>query len=271
MYNLCLTLASIVFLHILEWYKLHGSLPPVEQIIHIYNVLKEEAPPVPGDDTGDVEIAARKEWEFKKELLVWWCDKYLVASGGELTYGQSVRYYKHLADTVEVKGKKMVLVETTTEAYGMLVYDNCHDKWEAIFAELVKDAAFKIPKYSKNDPSTHKYNVTKHTDPRGGKNAGWKDSGREALNDFKKQLKEFRDQDRKNKFPLLKKALEWLREENGITEQSYMPKRRGGTKRKRQATVDKTNVVLLDEESDEWSAGPDDEVSESDAEEEEDD
>ena len=190
MYNLYLTLASLVFLHILEIYKQLGFLPPVEHIINIWAFMKQEEPPVPGDDAGDVEIQARKEWEAKRKLLVWWCDNYLVAAGGELTYGKTVRYYKHLAATVEVKGKKMVLVETTTEAYGMLVYDNCHDKWKEIFAKRVTDPDFKVPKYSKDDASTHKYNVTKHTDPQGGKNAGWKDSGREALNDFKKQLKE---------------------------------------------------------------------------------
>ncbi len=262
-----LTLASLVFLHTLDFYKQFGFLPPVEQIINIWGILEEQEPPVPGDDAGDIELQARREWEAKKKLVVWWCDNYLVAAGGELTYGKTVRYYKHLAEAVEVKGKKFVLVETTTEAYGMLVYDNCHGKWNEIFAERVKDPGFKIPKYSKEDASTHKYNVTKHTDPQGGKNAGWKDSGREALNAFKKQLKDFRANDRKNGYPLLKKALQWLREENGITEESYMPKRRGA-KRKRQATVDKTNVVLLDEESDEWSAGPDDEASVTEAEEE---
>lgn len=245
-------------MHTLDFYKQFGFLPSVEQIINIWGILEEQEPPVPGDDAGDIELQARREWEAKKKLVVWWCDNYLVAAGGELTYGKTVRYYKHLADVVEVKGKKFVLVETTTEAYGMLVYDNCHDKWETIFAERVKDPGFKVPKYSKEDRSTHKYNVTKHTDPQGGKNAGWKESGRKALNDFKKQLKDFRAKDRKNGYPLLKKALQWLREENGITEASHIPKRRGA-KRKRQATVDK-DVVLLDEESDHYSVGPEDET-----------
>ena len=57
----------------------------------------------------------------------------------------------------DTSGKKKVLVTITSEAFGLVIFANCRDKWIADFQFKASNKKAKIPKYNKEDPATHKY------------------------------------------------------------------------------------------------------------------
>ena len=101
-------------------------------------------------------------------FLLWYVDVYLPAAAGEGNYGATKRRYKMAIEKMEIRGKQRVLVESMTEAYGWLILDNCNSKWENFLKEFSKNSSFKIPKYNKDDESTHPFHVTKYSEAHAG-------------------------------------------------------------------------------------------------------
>ena len=64
-----------------------------------------------------------------------------------------------MTDKTNVDGKQKVLVTVTSEAFGLLMFANCRDKWLNVFQykKTAKRKGTKVPQYKKDDPTTHKY------------------------------------------------------------------------------------------------------------------
>jgi hypothetical protein len=112
-YHEYLTLSYVIYYTVLEWYKDHKYVPELlEDIMQVYDVLKQKVPAKPTDSISEEVKAAYDDCVCDMDLLVWYLDKYLPAAVGEPTFGKSQRYYN------EIQGKICVLVERQSEAYG---------------------------------------------------------------------------------------------------------------------------------------------------------
>ena len=98
----------------------------------------------------------------------------------------------------------------------LVVWENCVEKWRKQFAALAQDSNFKVPKYKKDDKTTHAWHHTKWSDAYSGsiKNGGWKQGALVALNDFKKSIVDLRKADRR----IFTKARQLIRAKNNIAE-----------------------------------------------------
>jgi hypothetical protein len=94
------------------------------------------------------------------------------------------------------------------------------------------DPDWKVPKYSKDDESTHPFHKTKFTEPTGGQGVGWKPEARVEFTKHKKAIMAFRVQDAKKGWKVLNLCKELIRQKHHITAQLPAPK---GRKRKRAA------------------------------------
>ena len=247
-----LTLLFVVYYKILEWYKEHEYVPELEDITQVYAVLQRKMPAKPTDTSSEEDKEAYDDYIRDMDLLLWYLDKYLPAAVGELSFGKAHRYYKKQTDSVDIRGKRRILVERQSEAYGWLMYENCYDKWCHVVPQQAKDPTWKVPDWKKDDPATHPYHDTKYSDPRGGQKAGWKASARTALNGYCEAIKKLREQDKKKAkkgSSIYQKCLDLLRKEHGITEDEVLPKSRKRKRSKKATIEDEEDFMDVDDES----------------------
>ena len=67
----------------------------------------------------------------KKELFLWYYDQWLAAILPREFWKEDIRYYNLLTDTIDIAGKQKVLVTVSSEAFGLLMWENCREKWMA--------------------------------------------------------------------------------------------------------------------------------------------
>ena len=234
-----------------EWYKKHGEIVTVDLIKEVYNLPAETS----------------VEYKRKAEFLLWYMDCFLPAAAGS-SWGPLKRPYYLPTKKFELYGKDRILVETATEAFGWLIVQNCFDKWKMNFPLQKNDPDWKVPKYSKDDESTHPFHKTKFTEPTGGQGVGWKPEARVEFTNHKKAIMHFRVQDAKKGWKVLNLCKELIRQKHHITAPLPTPK---GRKRKRaeraKASLAPESYLDMDDNSDqdfsvhsEGSAGDDDSV-----------
>jgi len=87
----------------------------------------------------DPEHFEKPGQENDKETLIWYYDCWLTAVVGKVYWGEKYRHYKLETDKVPMgKDKKeRSLCSAADVAFGLLTYDNCRDRWIAMF-ELKK-------------------------------------------------------------------------------------------------------------------------------------
>lgn len=91
-------------------------------------------------------------------------------------------------------GDEKVMVTVTSEAFGLLVYENCRDNWiETINYKRAHGNKARVPKYDKNKPETHKYS-NKFTTSASGQvvNGGWSLEGMKRFNHYMGLIQGFR-------------------------------------------------------------------------------
>lgn len=167
-----------------------GTLPTTDEIENVWDL-----PEV--NETSSAEDKA--EYGKKVDILTWYLDVFLPKAVGLEFWGDIIRPYKLMTDTElvegDLSGKKKVLVTVTSEAFGLLVYHNCRDKWIADY-NYKKEHGKKstVPKYNKDDPSTFPH-VNKWSNSRSGSvvGGGWHVDALKKFNALKGQIKAFRD------------------------------------------------------------------------------
>jgi hypothetical protein len=219
-----------------EWYKNHGEIVTVEQLRDVYNLPEKD----------------NVEYAHKVDFLLWYMDCLLPAAAGA-SFDRTKRPYYRPTQTLPLYGKNRVIVESTTEAFGWLLVENCQKKWEAIFPEWKKNSDWKIPKYRKDDRSTHPFHVTTFTEPTGGQGVGWKPEARSALEKYKKEIHDFRTKDNKTKWKILNFCKDLIRKHHGITASSPASKKRKRAPRAKAALSAEDFQDVNDESDKEFS------------------
>ena len=163
-------------------------------------------------------------YEKQQKLLIWYFDMHLAKLVGEERWGVEHRYYLLAVSTTkeEVYGKKRTLVTAQSEAWGLMMLENCHDKWEAFWAAKTKDVSFVVPRHNK-DPATHVHHKRKWSNPFAGQKKGWEDEVFTVLDNHSEEIKAFRKADHKKKWAHFNKVKKILREANGISAKAPIP------------------------------------------------
>ena len=88
----------------------------------------------------------KPENEKDKKTLIWYYDCWLPAIAGNLYWGEKYRHYKLETDKIPMgKDKKeRSLCSAADVAFGLLTYENCRDRWLAIFEMKKKDPSKSI-------------------------------------------------------------------------------------------------------------------------------
>ena len=155
------------------------------------------------------------------KLILWWQNYWLPAIAGDKNYGNDNKHYKLPSQNhnfiVGNKPKTGPCVTIVTEAFGILLFMNCHGKWQAMHAlkkQYGTDA--KIPK-GKLAEIEFKAIFSDQSDGQvqGG---GWAPEAVVELNKQIQRIRAVRLEDGANKWEKHRYALNLLRAQKGITE-----------------------------------------------------
>ena len=158
------------------------------------------------------------EHERQKALVIWYVDRWLPIVAGQKCFGDKMRLAHYPAELVEVFcNEKKVLVPISTEAFGILNIDNCHEKWGNTCEWKRDDPKRKIPK---KGPEAKQFRA-KYTDSYVGqvKFGGWKPEAFPKYQAYIDEIKKGREVDEANGWKRQKYALELLRKKHNIAEQ----------------------------------------------------
>lgn len=206
-------------------------MPTIDEIIHVLSLTKEALEA----DTDDARVY--------KALFLWYYDKYLTAAAGKHWWRDDVKHYYLPTDTQDVAGVQKVNVTITSEAFGLLVYENCQQKWlrQLTYKQNYGKNA-KFPKGKKDtdlDGKTADYYNAKWSDSNEGQVqfGGWAPAAYDRFEVLKQTVKNLRDEDAKKDKEMQKFALKLIKEDNQVEhatlEEKLASKKR--SKRKRAA------------------------------------
>jgi hypothetical protein len=179
------------------WWRKHKTLPTLKEIQEVLNM--------------SIDALNQPKHKLEKELFLWYYDDWLPAILPREFWREDIRHYKLLTDTVEIAGKQKVLVTVASEAFGLLMWENCHDKWVNYF-KLKDDFGEKAPVPTGKQPGADKHQA-KWSDSTSGqvKYGGWKDEAYDFFENLKKELEEWRENEEKHGKPAQKFAFDLMR------------------------------------------------------------
>lgn len=193
-----------------EWWVEHGDLPTTEELENIWEnlPLQEEQDPEEEDEISEEAQSQKEQKEHKVELLAWYLDKWMPMVAGAEFWGPTKRPFRLMTDLEKLRGEKKTpertLVTITSEAFGLLVFANCREKWLASFQFRKENKhGTPLPSYKKDDIETHKYQ-NKWSSSRGGGTGGggWSQEALDYFNEKMQLVDKFRkdekDRDYKN-------------------------------------------------------------------------
>ena len=179
------------------WWIKHKALPTLQEIQNVLNY--------------SIETLNQPKYKTAKELFLWYFDQWLPAILPREFWRDNIRQYKLLTDTVEIAGKQKVLVTVASEAFGLLMWENCHDKWVNYF-KLKDEHREKAPVPTGKQPDADKHQA-KWSDGNSGqvKYGGWKDEAYDFFEKLKKEVKDWCQTEEENGKPAQKFAYDLMR------------------------------------------------------------
>lgn len=191
-------------------------------------------------------------FKYKTEFLLFWADHYLPAAAGFDFFGPNIRRYHHPFEMRTVDGKKKPLVSVGSEAFGILLLENCTDKWNHIVPNKVNDHDWKVPLYKQKDETTHKYHKTKYSDKHAGQVAGggWSSSAFTRLNELQQAVLKSRKVDAKAGYPVAKLSLQLIRDTYKVSSLDHSTKRK--RRKANPAPCKAVDVVEIEEIEDDY-------------------
>lgn len=183
------------------------------------------------------------EYKEKKELLVFYFDRYLPVIAGKEYWGTDQRYFHLPTDKVEIKGKQRVLVSVPSEAFGWLVLENNREKWINMFQFKEQHGQAKPIPNKGEEAAPFK---ARWTDSKVGqvKFGGWDEEAFQAYEAWKKLIREFRkDQLEKKDNQCFRYVRDLIREDHGISSETPADKKKRGKKRKTSPNATKKRAL----------------------------
>ncbi len=227
----------------LAWFAMHGSLPTLQEMQGIWDVGAEP-------DQNSASADDMKAYQFKINRLVWYLDHWLPFVVGSTFWGPLVRPFHLMTDLTkiegDVSGKEKVRVTVTSEAFALLLFANCREKWLACWKYFAANpGAKKTPKWNKDDESTHKYhNLWSNSRTGQVEGGGWSVDALEYLNDAIGMISNFRAEDKANGYAKMKFGRDLLK---GVHEVNSNKRPAEPTNAEDEATAKKVKIIVLDE------------------------
>ena len=153
-----------------------------------------------------------------------------------------------------MNGKDKAILTTATEAFSLLQYENSRARWIAIFEWKAKpeNKGKKVPNYNSKKPETAKFKG-KWSDYAHGQGSGWDPKALKVFNKRRKDIIEFRREDKEHDYARLKEARDMIRAHYEIPDdQDEYP-----AKKKRKIEVTVSQVQDDDAEAGESDIGED--------------
>ena len=197
----------------------------MEELCNVYDL--GEAVPAPKDLPSDATAAqktkhtkqkkAYQAYQRKVKLLVWWWDSYLPMVVGVDCWGPNTRLYKLPIDTFDDEnGKTKVFVTKAGEAFGLIQFENSRERWIKIFQWKDANPTLKNPpQYSSKKSETLPFKA-KWSDHTHGQGTGWDPAAYEVYNERLRMVIAFREQEKADGNPKMKRGLELVKEAHNI-------------------------------------------------------
>jgi hypothetical protein len=171
-------------------------------------------------------LRLKEEYDTKKKVCGWLYDKWLGAScvSGEKHFGLQVRPYNYPDAKVLVDGKERVCITKATQAFGLVMCQNCHKRWENgfKFKAIPGNARVHVPAHHKDKADTFKYKA-KWSDNQG-QGSGWDPEAYKVFNQRVQEVTDWRNKEKQSGYKRWKKAQEFCKEINGVPLQQMEPK-----------------------------------------------
>lgn len=196
----------------------------------------------------------KPENALRKELILWYYDRWMPVSAGKHWWRDEIKMNKLLTDLAPVGSAQKVNVTVTSEAMGLLGWENYRDKWVKQFQYKEKhgpDAEFPKAKDDKDeDGNGIEYYSAKWSDSNAGqkKFGGWHDDAYKAFENFKTWVANFREVDAKEDRQFQQHVLKLIQEKHKkkLDRGAGKKRRRGKASAEPQAPPPK-KVTRLDE------------------------
>jgi len=191
--------------------------------------------------------------EDQKKFVIWHTDVWLPEAVGLENFGETTRSTNLITDkvalSIDIKKEKKVLVPITGEAFGLLMFANCRDRWLAVFDWQAKNPHLKtVPSYRKCDGEQNIEFKNRWSGSNDGERSGggWNSDAFLYYNDMMAKLKEIRKKEADTGQKRFLKVLEYLKA-------IHSKKRKGGKekappkKKKLERTSAEITLVTIDE------------------------
>ena len=170
--------------------------------------------------TLDPDEVPPAEKENHKALILWYYDRWMPIVAGKQFWREDVRYFKLITDTQLIAGKEKVNCTVTSEAFGLLNYENYQQVWDRQLKfkdKYGRDALLPKSKTDVDDDGkTTDYYKPKWSNSTSGqvKYAGWDPAAYTRMTELQVWVQKFRDEDAKVDKKNQKYALKVIQEKN---------------------------------------------------------
>ena len=215
---------NFLFIHVFpEYWDNYGeTLPTIDELLHVWDL--DEMPALDNDEEG------KAEYQQKVNRLMWYLNSYVPNVCGIDWCGPQIRPYHLMTDKTEVDGEQKVFVTTTSEACGLLQFENNREKW-------IQNFKYKKQHGSKATPPTHNKKKketlpykSKWSDTNQGQGSGWDTAAYGVFKDRIQHVKNFRKQDEKNGYAKMNRAKELLKKYMKIEDEEKKPAKKKSKK-----------------------------------------
>lgn len=156
----------------------------------------------------------------KKEMFVWYYDKYLPAAVGKTYYGPKIRYYTTYVSERSFGKATTICCSRPGEAFGLLQYANGLEKWR----KMAEEEKSGVKSNLSNEETRGKYTKIPKTDEEKAQMlSGFTKEGQDLFKELIKKIKAEREQDAGAGHVKAKLVLKVLKETQKIPENVTAP------------------------------------------------
>ena len=176
-----------------------------------------------------------EESEDSKKIFVWYYDVFLPAAvNSNLQYGPSIRYYKEYTDLIPFYKKERVAVPVQVEAFALLIYSNCVDKWNFQYQQKEANPNSKIQAHCEANRGKYTYIAKGQEGNKDRSEAvcGFTKAGQQKLIELVEFTKNRRFLDAQDGTKKAKLALKLMKEKHNINQEAAAPTKPTNKKRR---------------------------------------
>ena len=208
----------------------------------MWAVADEEAPQDSANE------AVKEEHQRKIAVLTWHLDVWVPMVCLPLWFGPTIRPYKLMTDMTNVEGRQKVFVTVTSEAYGLIQFENSRNKWIEIFKwKKINGKRKAAPQYSKARANETKQFRAKWSEHKNGQCSGWDPVAYTTFDQRKDHIQAFRTKDAQDDYKRMKFGRDLLKKHHEVGESEEPANKRRKTNDDQDADTPTPVIKIIDE------------------------